>query len=232
MLPILLLGVGLLTGCADAPPAMEERSGVSTGAADPEMCAEHGVLEAVCTRCNPSLIPVFQAKGDWCAEHELPESFCPICRPEAGGRPSEDELSIDGSPPDGVQVRFRTRDTARLAGIEVVPAIEAPWVGGTEAVVRLGWDAGRVALVSPRSPGVVASVEADVGTTVESGMVLATLRSAHVGGDRSRVSAARRAVSKPRRAVRSPAVAWRAASRAAWVSSPTRTSRMCSWEWS
>ncbi len=195
MFPILILGVGLLTGCADAPPAVEDPSGVRASETDPEMCAEHGVLEAVCTQCNPALIPVFQAKGDWCDEHGFPESFCPICNPEAGGRPAEQDLSADGSPPDGTTVRFKTRDAAKRAGIEVTEAVEAPWTSGTEAVARLGWDATRVALVSARSPGVVASIRADVGTPVEPGTVLATLRSAHVGGDRSRVSAARRGVS-------------------------------------
>jgi len=158
------------------------------------MCAEHGVLEAVCTRCSPALVPVFQARGDWCAEHDFPESFCPICRPEQGGRPLAEDLSADGSPPDGTRVRFRTRATATLAGIETTAAVEAPWSGGTEAVARLAWDATRVALVSARAPGVVASIQADVGVQVEPGMALARVRSAHVGGDRSRVAAARRAV--------------------------------------
>src|SRR5213594_2796022 len=49
-----------------------------------------GVLEAVCTKCNPALIAVFKAKGDWCEEHGFPESFCPICHPERGGRPGWD----------------------------------------------------------------------------------------------------------------------------------------------
>lgn len=195
MLPILLMGIGLLIGCADDPPAREDPSAVRASDADPELCAEHGVLEAVCTQCNPALIPVFQAKGDWCDEHGFPDSFCPVCSPDAGGRPAEQDLSADGSPPDGTRVRFKTRDAAELAGLEVVEAAEAAWIGGTEAVARLDWDATRVALVSARSPGVVVSITADVGTQVVPGTALASLRSAHVGGDRSRVSAARRGVS-------------------------------------
>lgn len=195
MLPILLLGVGLLTGCTGGPPAMEDRSAARASDADPEMCPEHGVLEAVCTKCNPSLAPVFQAKGDWCHEHEFPLSFCPTCNPDAGGRPAEQDLSVDGSPADGTRVRFKTRSAADQAGIEVVAAAESPWVVGTEAVVRLTWDATRVAQVGARSPGVVTSIAADVGTQVEVGTALATIRSAHVGGDRSRVAAARRGVS-------------------------------------
>jgi membrane fusion protein, heavy metal efflux system len=195
MLPILLLGIGLLTGCADEPSAMEASSGVRVSTADSEMCVEHGVLEVVCTKCKPALIPVFQSKGDWCEEHGFPESFCPICAPESGGRPVAMDVSADGSPADGTTVRFKTREAAALAGIEVVEAAEAPWTGGTEAVARLDWDATRVAMVSARSPGVVVSIIADVGTQVRAGTSLANLRSAHVSGDRSRVFAARGGVS-------------------------------------
>lgn len=202
MLPILLLGIGLLTGCADDPPLAEGPSGVRASRADPDLCAEHGVLEAVCTQCDPALAPVFVAKGDWCDEHGFPASFCPICRPEAEGRPVEQDLSVDGSPADGTVVRLATRDAAARTGIEVVAAVEAPWTEGTEAVARLDWDATRVALISARSPGVVVAITADVGTWVQPDTVLAQLRSAHVGGDRSRVSAARRAVSVAQAEVR------------------------------
>ena len=47
-----------------------------------EWCKEHGVPEAVCTRCNASLIDSYKAKKDWCAEHGLPESQCIPCNPE------------------------------------------------------------------------------------------------------------------------------------------------------
>jgi hypothetical protein len=47
-----------------------------------DWCGEHEVPESMCTRCNPSLIPAFQATGDWCAEHGLPESQCKICNPD------------------------------------------------------------------------------------------------------------------------------------------------------
>ncbi len=45
-------------------------------------CPGHGVPEALCSRCNPALIPGFKAEGDWCAGHNLPESQCAICRGE------------------------------------------------------------------------------------------------------------------------------------------------------
>ena len=47
------------------------------------ICPGHGVPEALCSRCNPALIPGFKAEGDWCAGHAVPESQCMVCRGEA-----------------------------------------------------------------------------------------------------------------------------------------------------
>lgn len=45
-------------------------------------CAEHGVPEEECPRCDSSLIADFKAKGDWCDEHARPDSQCFQCQPE------------------------------------------------------------------------------------------------------------------------------------------------------
>jgi len=69
------------TGTAPAPaPAA---GGRVTAA---EWCPEHGVPEAVCTRCNASLIDSYKAKKDWCAEHTMPESQCITCNPEVAAK--------------------------------------------------------------------------------------------------------------------------------------------------
>src|SRR5215813_12079028 len=84
-------------------------------------CAEHRVPESACTLCRPALAAEFRAKGDWCDEHSLPESVCPICHPErAAGRPSRSTQSEpdDGAPADRAAVQLRSKDAARLAGIE------------------------------------------------------------------------------------------------------------------
>src|SRR5213594_3526518 len=77
-------------GSAAAPAPVPAGGRGLGGAVEEAFCKEHGVLEAVCTKCNPALIAVFKAKGDWCEEHGFPESFCPICHPERGGRPASD----------------------------------------------------------------------------------------------------------------------------------------------
>ncbi|HSN98028.1 MAG TPA: efflux RND transporter periplasmic adaptor subunit [Candidatus Nanopelagicales bacterium] len=154
------------------------------------MCAEHGVLEALCTKCNPRLAVVFQAKGDWCKEHELPESICPICHPERGGKPAAD-VSGDEAPADGLKIRFKRKDTAAMAGIRVEKAAVRAGSGGVRATARLVYDATRLAQLNARSPGVVRSIRVDVGSRVKKGDPLIVIDSAEVGAGRARLSAAR-----------------------------------------
>ncbi|MBI4510847.1 MAG: efflux RND transporter periplasmic adaptor subunit [Deltaproteobacteria bacterium] len=191
---LLALLLGLVTAaCRDqAGPGAEKKEDAApkTATAEGAFCKEHGVLEAVCTKCNPALIPVFKAKGDWCEEHGFPESFCPICHPERGGRPSA-EVKDDGAPPDGTKVSFKTKETARLAGIEVARAAERPSRAQIVVTAKIVYDAAKVAEVNARSTGVVRAIRADVGTKVRAGSPLATIESAEVGAVEARVQAAR-----------------------------------------
>lgn len=158
--------------------------------ADEPLCKTHGVVEAVCTRCNPRLIPIFKSKKDWCEEHQFPESFCPECRPELGGRPSV-ELQNDKAPADGLRVKLKSRETVGLAGIEVQSIEEGSDRPAVSAWVRLTHDPSRVARINPRAAGVIRSLDAQIGDLVEAGTLLARIESALVGLDRSKLEAAR-----------------------------------------
>lgn len=166
----------------DSPRSAEAEAG---------MCEEHGVLEAVCTKCNPALVPVFKARGDWCEEHGFPESFCPICRPDRGGRPAIDVSINDEGPADGTKVRLATPEAIQAAGIRTVSVVEAASDRTLTTTARIVYDAARVAVVNARSPGVVERVIADVGTTVRRGDPLAVIQSAGIGAEQSRTQAAR-----------------------------------------
>ena len=68
---------------AEGPtPPGAPRAAASPPQSGQARCAEHGVPERLCTRCNPKLAPVYKAKGDWCPEHGRPESQCVLCHPE------------------------------------------------------------------------------------------------------------------------------------------------------
>lgn len=193
---VTLIPLAVISGCgrketAKAPEAVKQ------AATDPAqetreagLCKEHGVLAALCTKCNPKLIPIFQAKGDWCAEHGFPESVCPIHHPERGGKPAVD-VSGDDAPPDGTRVILKGKDTARLAGIETTKAVAGRGTAEIIAPVIISYDATRVAQVTARAPGVVKRVSADIGAWVSAGTALAVIESAAVSSDQSRLTAAR-----------------------------------------
>ena len=96
----LAVAIGLLTtaGCGRHEPASQAAGTAAEEAAKAQggethvasnvvpgsyedWCDEHQVAESQCTRCDPSLIPAFQAAGDWDAEHGLPMSQCLIHDP-------------------------------------------------------------------------------------------------------------------------------------------------------
>jgi membrane fusion protein, heavy metal efflux system len=190
-----LIPLLLVLGCGDGPAKIAEPSrpgsaGKQEAAQAEGICKEHGVLEALCTQCNPKLAAVFQAKGDWCKEHGFPESVCPKCHPERGGKPAVDVAS-DGAPADGTKVRLKTGDTARLAGIETVRAVPGRGVIEIVAPAVITYDPSRVAQVNARSPGVVKRLQAEVGAWVREGAPLAVIESALLSADQSRLDAVR-----------------------------------------
>lgn len=190
-----ILGIlAALAGCNDAP----EKPASATEATE-DICKEHGVLQAICPKCNPKLAAVFQAKGDWCAEHGLPESVCPICHPERGGKPQadvaakiSDEPAQGEAPEDGTKIRFKSKETARLAGLKTARAEERKsGGGGVVTTAKLTYDATRLAHINARSPGVVRKLHVDIGAKVKKGAPLAVIESAEVGADRAKLTAAR-----------------------------------------
>jgi cobalt-zinc-cadmium efflux system membrane fusion protein len=192
---LLPIAIALVAGCRQEapPPKVEavpaEGKSAAAPAAGEGLCVEHGVLEAVCPKCNPALEAVFRAKGDWCQEHGFPESVCPVCRPESGGKPALD-VADDGAPADGTRIRLKTDDTARLAGIETVKAVNGRTTTELFAPATIVHDATRIAHVNARSPGIVRRLHVDVGDTVKTGTVLAVVESAEVGAEQSRYAAA------------------------------------------
>lgn len=187
---LLALALAACNTRAEPAPVANAGSATEPAPAAGAMCEEHGVLEAVCTKCNPALTAVFKAKGDWCPEHDFPESFCPICHPEREGRPLND-VESDGAPADGTKVRFKTKETAGLAGIRVETVGERQSQAEVIATALIVYDAAKVAEVNARAAGVIRTIRADIGASVDAGAPLCTIESAGVGADQARLSAAR-----------------------------------------
>lgn len=186
-----LAAVLAASACGGDAPAPDSGAAASPAVAE-GMCAEHGVLEALCTKCNPALIPIFQKKGDWCVEHGFPESICPICHPERGGRPAAGvDVAVDESPPDGIRVRLASADAAEVAGLRTVAVEAAPTDREIGAIAVIHYDATRVARLNPRAEGVVKALSVDVGSRVTAGTVLAQIESASIGESEARIATAR-----------------------------------------
>ncbi len=83
MRPMLLIITLLLIGVACGGDRENAKAEAAKGAEEAAFCEEHGVPEAMCTKCNPDLIAGFKESGDWCGGHGFPESVCPICNPVA-----------------------------------------------------------------------------------------------------------------------------------------------------
>lgn len=112
----------ILAACATSAP--DKHGTITTlsaaSAPDAERCP-HKVPKEVCTRCNPALVPKFQAAKDWCKEHGVPESQCFECHPD---------LTFDPLPPlpasaDLVEISAQGED---------VPALEPHLVPGKVTV--------------------------------------------------------------------------------------------------
>ncbi len=182
--------LALLVSCGgEAPPAETPSKATANAPAGDGICEEHGIQEAICTKCNPALIPVFRAKGNYCEEHGFPESACPICHPEKKGQliveatKKEEESE---APADGTKIRFKTKDTARMAGLKIAQAGEHPQNALLSTTATIVYDATRYAQINARSPGVVRELKVDLGAKVEPSTVLAVIASSEVGAERSK----------------------------------------------
>ena len=193
-LPGLLLAGTLVLGLAcdaEAPRSAPDRS--EPTASEASGPCEHGLSEGLCTKCTPSLIPVFQSKGDWCPEHGFPESYCPICNPDAEvpdisetQRPKDDRASIEAR-----VVRFRSEDIEASVGLETFAAQRGASAKVVDAPARIDFDADRIAEVRALVPGIIRTLRVEVGARVEAGEALVDLESTEIGQIQGALQSAR-----------------------------------------
>lgn len=168
------------------------------------LCGAHGVPEALCTRCNGTLIAAFKVEHDWCAEHNLPESQCVLCNPglATGGsgaikgahagsgielvrqtRPlprAQRAPSASCTKQDSI-VRFASPEIARAAGLQTMALERRPVAHAIECNAQLTFNAEKVSHIAPRVPGVVHHVYKAIGDRVEAGAVMAVIDSTELG---------------------------------------------------
>lgn len=175
-------------------------------------CFDHGVPKAVCTRCDPTLIPRFKAARDWCGEHGVPDSQCVLCNP--GCRAKWDAMRPKAQPTDPTRqgsmiqiergggrrafgdndplchvensrIRFRDPSVMRQAGIEVSVVRSRRMSASVDVPAEVRFDATRVARITTRVPGAAQDVRAKLGDVVQPGDVLAVIDSSALGEAKS-----------------------------------------------
>lgn len=163
-------------------------------------CSEHGVPEALCSRCDASLIPAFKAAGDWCGGHSVPESQCVICDPSRAPKASgaaaapraielviRDDLPRSARPPstqcstETLRIQFLSAQIARDTGLEYAKISEREVPATLTCTAEVEYDQNRYAHVSARAAGVLNSVLGDLGQRVREGERLAILTSSELG---------------------------------------------------
>lgn len=181
--------------CPFCTPALIEGEG---------LCHEHGVAEALCTRCRPFLKSAFQIENDWCNEHGVPESQCSVCNPDklkaqhAQGPEAQSTASPATPPRNGntrraslppsptctnskKPVRLQSPDVVRTAGLQFSQIEERPLTATLTRNAELVYNANRYARLSPRAAGVIVDVLRDLGDAIAPGDALAVVDSAELG---------------------------------------------------
>lgn len=173
-------------------------------------CSAHGIPEAVCTRCDASLIAGFKAANDWCDEHGLPESQCTICNPKArekwaAMRPvstfAEDvelqkirlkrspRLLTGSSDPlcqvESLRVSFLDPSILRKAGIKVERVGRRAMAATLQVPAEVEFDTTRLTRITPLVSGVAREIPVVLGDEVKSGDILAVIDSPVLGEAKS-----------------------------------------------
>lgn len=197
---VAMLVGGLASACQDGARTPSGPAGPVSRALNPAteagFCHEHGVPEALCTKCNPALIPVFKARGDWCDAHGFPESYCPVCHPNVAF-PDVSTSSNAGRSAGALEsqaVRLRSPHIEDVAGIKTVPARSVRAAPSVMCTARIAFDTDRIADVRSIVPGIVRRARVQLGAQVKRGAPLFDLESTRVGEIQGALQTARERV--------------------------------------
>lgn len=159
-------------------------------------CKEHSLYEDECFLCHPELksdaasgettekagaTAAESSGGLFCSEHGVAEIECGICQPD---------LAASLVPGGSLKVRFPSAEAATKVGIKTTTPASVQASPGVEAICETQYNRNAFARVTPLAQGVIRSVLADLGESVEAGTVLVELHSSEVAAAKSEFLAA------------------------------------------
>lgn len=153
-------------------------------------CKGHSLYEDECFLCHPELLEnksendspnqaMIESEikekqtgsGLMCREHGVWESECGICHPE---------LLAEKSFGQGLKLRLPSVQSAERAGVVVGKSAVGEMVHEIECLAELHFDLNNLAEITPLVTGIIKSVEADLGSHVKEGDVLAAMTSVEI----------------------------------------------------
>ncbi len=178
-------------------------------------CVEHGVSEAECWLCKPSMAAAYKAKGDWCGEHGLPESQCGTCHPGRGEAHAKAIAGATGPaqplPPGDVsvvadpdssrrsrapsatcttekmRVQLASPEIAKSAGFRFETVGVRKVVESLPANAEFAFVQSTYARLAARVGGTLREVSKDLGENVEAGDVLAVVEAPELGAAKAEI---------------------------------------------
>jgi cobalt-zinc-cadmium efflux system membrane fusion protein len=162
-------------------------------------CDEHFLYEDECFLCRPDLRandssrPAGNAPPGapslQCEEHRVLESECGLCHPDLA----------DALPPGrGLKVRFASPAAAEKAGVETASPRVEDVADVVECYAEIVFNQNRLARIVAPVSGVVKSVDADLGSRLGDGALLARLWSAAIGEAAAKAVLARQTLERER----------------------------------
>jgi len=164
-----------------------------------DWCKEHGLPETQCTRCHPEVkerweklnpagkAPGAAPPGD---EHGSLPATPDSAPPGPAGKGGGQRLLTGATDPlcqvEQTQIRLRDPSVAQQSGIITEPAAMRRITATVESPGEIAFDQSRLAHVTSRVKGVLHSVYAELGATVQPGDVLAVIESPQLAEAKSR----------------------------------------------
>lgn len=165
-----------------------------------DWCKEHARPESQCALCKAGAQPHSAEGAEGAHGTEIPAPLplqdVVVRRAAAGAELPRHRLPpAPGCSTHDLRVRFRTAAIEEQAGLELVTVDRGPLAETVVANATLSFDRNRHARLTPRAPGIVRSVEVDVGDRVEAGQVLANVDSQELGSAKAALLQAHAGVS-------------------------------------
>lgn len=148
-------------------------------------CEKHFLYLDECIFCNLTikkktneLNGVVQKNADvlMCKEHKVSEKECGICQPE---------LASQLEPGQSMKIRFASKKSTQMAGIQTALPTEKSSAPTIEAFCQINYNENKLSHITPLVSGVVRQVFVDLGSQIDAGEVLIEIQSNEIAEAKS-----------------------------------------------